>query len=288
MAEVPEHLLKRSQERRKALGLPVEGEDGDDATTPAEEAPAADAGARRAASKTSRPPRPTPARRSPKTRAASPRTCSSVRASARPRSRAAAAARPRRRGGAAPDARPQPRSPRPRRPAPVRAVTRSACSPSSSRVRSSRRAPKRRTRCTCGRTCSHRVRVDPLADGVRHDLLRAGEGAAARPRRRQPDAEPVEGAVVLPRSARAAEDVPPDGRRCDASRASRSALLAITPYIDKNPSNKPDDRKFAIIMMTMFLMMWAVLVIIGSFFRGRASTSSSRGTRRHLLRACRS
>jgi hypothetical protein len=45
-------------------------------------------------------------------------------------------------------------------------------------------------------------------------------------------------------------------------------LLAITPYIDKNPSNKPSDRKFAVIMMTMFLMMWAMLVIIGSFFRG--------------------
>jgi hypothetical protein len=45
-------------------------------------------------------------------------------------------------------------------------------------------------------------------------------------------------------------------------------LLAITPYIDRNPSHKPTDRKFAIIMMTMFLMMWSVLVIIGSFFRG--------------------
>jgi hypothetical protein len=45
-------------------------------------------------------------------------------------------------------------------------------------------------------------------------------------------------------------------------------VLAITPYIDKNPSNKPTDRKFAIIMLTIFLMMWAVLVIIGSFFRG--------------------
>ncbi|HWS48237.1 MAG TPA: menaquinol-cytochrome c reductase cytochrome b subunit [Acidimicrobiia bacterium] len=45
-------------------------------------------------------------------------------------------------------------------------------------------------------------------------------------------------------------------------------LLAITPYIDRNPSHKPTDRKFAIIMMTMFMMMWAVLVIIGSFFRG--------------------
>jgi hypothetical protein len=45
-------------------------------------------------------------------------------------------------------------------------------------------------------------------------------------------------------------------------------LLAITPYIDKNPSHKPTDRKFAITMMTMFLMMWAVLVILGCFFRG--------------------
>src|SRR6476619_5796090 len=46
------------------------------------------------------------------------------------------------------------------------------------------------------------------------------------------------------------------------------AILAIVPFIDKNPSKKPDDRKFAITMMTMFLMMWAVLVIIGCFFRG--------------------
>ena len=45
-------------------------------------------------------------------------------------------------------------------------------------------------------------------------------------------------------------------------------LLAIVPFTDKNPSHKPDDRKFALTMMTMFLMMWAALVIIGSFFRG--------------------
>ena len=45
-------------------------------------------------------------------------------------------------------------------------------------------------------------------------------------------------------------------------------MLALAPYIDKNPSNKPEDRKFAISIMTVFLMFWAVLVIIGSFFRG--------------------
>ena len=45
-------------------------------------------------------------------------------------------------------------------------------------------------------------------------------------------------------------------------------LLAVTPYVDKNPSHFPKDRKFAIAIFTMFIMLWAVLVIIGSFFRG--------------------
>ena len=45
-------------------------------------------------------------------------------------------------------------------------------------------------------------------------------------------------------------------------------LLIFAPFIDKNPSNKPEDRKFAISLMTVHLMFWAVLVIIGSFFRG--------------------
>jgi len=45
-------------------------------------------------------------------------------------------------------------------------------------------------------------------------------------------------------------------------------LLALAPYIDKNPSVKPTDRKFAIAIFSIFIMMWTVLVIIGSFFRG--------------------
>ena len=44
--------------------------------------------------------------------------------------------------------------------------------------------------------------------------------------------------------------------------------LMLAPYIDRNPSKKPEDRKFAISLMTIHLMFWAVLVIIGSFFRG--------------------
>jgi len=45
-------------------------------------------------------------------------------------------------------------------------------------------------------------------------------------------------------------------------------LLGVAPFIDKNPSHAPSDRKFAISIFTLFLMLWAVLVIIGSFFRG--------------------
>lgn len=44
--------------------------------------------------------------------------------------------------------------------------------------------------------------------------------------------------------------------------------LILAPFIDKNSSNKPEDRKFATSIMTIHLMFWAVLVIIGSFFRG--------------------
>ena len=45
-------------------------------------------------------------------------------------------------------------------------------------------------------------------------------------------------------------------------------LLILAPYVDRNPSNKPEDRKFAISLQTVHLMFWAVLVMIGSFFRG--------------------
>jgi hypothetical protein len=44
--------------------------------------------------------------------------------------------------------------------------------------------------------------------------------------------------------------------------------LMFSPYLDKNASNKPEDRKFMTSMFTIFLMFWAVLVIVSSFFRG--------------------
>jgi len=45
-------------------------------------------------------------------------------------------------------------------------------------------------------------------------------------------------------------------------------LLIFAPYLDRNASNKPENRKFITSLMTVHMMFWAVLVIISSFFRG--------------------
>jgi quinol-cytochrome oxidoreductase complex cytochrome b subunit len=46
------------------------------------------------------------------------------------------------------------------------------------------------------------------------------------------------------------------------------AGLAIIPYVDRNPSVLPSDRKLAIMIFTIFLVAASVLTIFGSFFRG--------------------
>jgi len=44
--------------------------------------------------------------------------------------------------------------------------------------------------------------------------------------------------------------------------------LMIVPFVDKNPSTRPSDRKFAIALYTVFLAGSAALTIIGVLFRG--------------------
>src|SRR5207249_5990979 len=44
--------------------------------------------------------------------------------------------------------------------------------------------------------------------------------------------------------------------------------LAAVPFVDRNPSTKPGDRKLAITIFTMLFMFGATLTIAGSFFRG--------------------
>ncbi|HJR87606.1 MAG TPA: hypothetical protein VJ930_08135 [Acidimicrobiia bacterium] len=45
-------------------------------------------------------------------------------------------------------------------------------------------------------------------------------------------------------------------------------FMAI-PYVDRNPSTKPSDRKFAIMLYTLFMAGSATLTIFGVLFRGR-------------------
>ncbi|MBI3647986.1 MAG: menaquinol-cytochrome c reductase cytochrome b subunit [Actinobacteria bacterium] len=44
--------------------------------------------------------------------------------------------------------------------------------------------------------------------------------------------------------------------------------LAAVPYVDRNPSVRPGDRKIAITLFTILFMFGATLTIAGSFFRG--------------------
>ncbi len=45
-------------------------------------------------------------------------------------------------------------------------------------------------------------------------------------------------------------------------------VLAAVPYVDRNPSIRPGDRKIAISMFTILFCFGATLTIIGCFFRG--------------------
>jgi hypothetical protein len=42
----------------------------------------------------------------------------------------------------------------------------------------------------------------------------------------------------------------------------------VLPFIDRNPSTRPDDRKLAITLWSFYMLTFAVLTIIGMFFRG--------------------
>jgi hypothetical protein len=44
--------------------------------------------------------------------------------------------------------------------------------------------------------------------------------------------------------------------------------LMAAPYIDRNPSTRPDDRKLAIVLFSFFVLSFSILVILGMFFRG--------------------
>jgi hypothetical protein len=264
MPEVPEHLLKRSRERRKALGLPVEGEDGDDATTPAD-APAADAGAAEPVEEVAA--------------AASDageqitEDAGGVPAHLLERSRRRKAALAGGGGGeAAPAATGGARAatavaaPAPTGTGPGGHTQRLLTVVKSGSIQQTRAEAQDKVHVwphllmiEFASILSMMAFVTVFSALVKAPLLGLADVNATPNPSKAPwyflglqellkMFNPMVAGVLLPGIA--------------------LALLAIVPFIDKNPSKKPDDRKFAITMMTMFLMMWAVLVIIGCFFRG--------------------
>ena len=209
MVDIPEHLLQRSKERRKALGLPVPGEEGGEAEAPAAEragcrGSAADAPARRGSGRAPRrrPPRTSPPRAAPRSRP----TCSSGPSAAGPPPAVAVATSP------------------PRAPARAAAATATLPAPTTTGpgghtqrlltvVKSGSIQQTRAEAQDKVHTWPHLLVIEfasiLIVTAGGHHLLGAGAGAAARPRRLQQDAQPVEGTVVLPRAAGTAHDVPP-------------------------------------------------------------------------------
>ena len=264
MAEVPEHLLKRSRERRKALGLPVEGDDGDDATS--EETPAADAGATEPVEEVA---------------AAASDAGEEITESAggipahlleRSRKRKAALA-----GGGGGDAAPAAgggggraatavAAPPPTSTGPGGHTQRLLTVVKSGSIQQTRAEAQDKVHVwphllmlEFASILSLMAFITVFSAMVKAPLLGLADVNSTPNPSKAPwyflglqellkMFNPAVAGVLIPGIA--------------------LGLLAIVPFIDKNPSHKPEERKFAIVMMTMFLMMWAVLVIIGCFFRG--------------------
>jgi hypothetical protein len=261
MAEVPEHLLKRSRERRKALGLPVEGDDGD--PTPTEDAPAADAGA----------PEPVEEVAAAASDAGEiTESAGGVPAHLLERSRKRKAALAGGGGEAAPAAAGATRTatavaaPAPTGTGPGGHTQRLLTVVKSGSIQQTRAEAQDKVHVwphllvlEFASILSLMAFVTVFSAMVKAPLLGLADVNATPNPSKAPwyflglqellkMFNPMIAGVLLPGIA--------------------LVLLAVVPFIDRNPSHKPTDRKFAITMMTMFLMMWAVLVIIGCFFRG--------------------
>jgi hypothetical protein len=268
MAEVPEHLLKRSRERRKALGLPVEGEEGD---APAAEAPDAGAGEAAPAEEAA------PVAASADTGEVITESVGGVPAALLERSRKRKAALAGGGGGAAPAGGGTATATLPRAAA--------ATAPAPSGTGPGGHTQRLLTVVKSGSIqqtradAQDKVHVWPhllviefasilsvtafltiFSALVKAPLL----GLADVNQTPNPSKAPwyflgLQELLTMFTPMVAGVTIP----------GIALGLLMIAPYADKNPSHKPSDRKFAICIFTVFLMFWSILVIIGSFFRGQ-------------------
>jgi menaquinol-cytochrome c reductase cytochrome b/c subunit len=273
MAEVPEHLLARSRERRKALGLPVPGEEGGgepaeapaeapEAEAPAAEAPAAEAPASEAPAAAGRP-----------TGDAASKIPAHLLARSAARKAAKAGGTP-----AAPAAGGQPAR------AGGRAAAATAAAPAATATGPGGHTQRLLTVVKAGSiqqtraeaqdkvhvwphllvsefvaTLSLMALVTIFSALVRAPLLeQANFNQTPNPSKAPWYFLGLQELLTIWHPMVAGVTIPGMGL----------FLLMLAPYIDKNPATKPADRKFAICLFTVFLMFWATLVIIGSFFRG--------------------
>jgi len=272
--EVPEHLLQRSRERRRALGLPVPGEEGEAAAPPAEEAPAAEAPAEAPAAEA-------PAAAEGAAPEARPTGDPSGKIPAHLLARSAAR-RAAKEGGTAPAPAAGGAAPAPA--AGGRAAAAATAAPAPTATGPGGHTQRLLTVVKAGSIQQTRAEAQDKVHVWPHLLV--GEFVAMLALMALVTI--FSALVRAPLLEQANFNQTPNPSKAPWYFLGLQELLTIwhpmvagvtipgmgliilmmAPYIDKNPKTHPDDRKFAICLFTMFLMFWAVLVIIGSFFRG--------------------
>ncbi len=266
MVDIPEHLLQRSKERRKALGLPVPGEEGGEAEAPAAEAPAADAPAVEASGAEEAPAAAASAPAEDVTTESGTKIPAHLLERAKRRKAAAAGGGDVAAAGTGSAAAATATLPAPTTTGPGGHTQRLLTVVKSGSIQQTRAEAQDKVH-----TWPHLLVIEfsailivTAALTIFSALVKAPLlGLADFNKTPNPSKAPwyflgLQELLTMFHPLVAGVTIP----------TIALLLLIFAPFVDKNPSNKPRDRKFAISIFTLFLVMWAVLVIIGSFFRG--------------------
>jgi len=266
MVDIPEHLLQRSKERRKALGLPVPGEEGGEAPVAEEAAPAADAGAEAAPAAAEAPAAAASAPAEDVTTESGTKIPAHLLERAKRRKAAAGGGGDVAAAGTGSAAAATATLPAPTTTGPGGHTQRLLTVVKSGSIQQTRAEAQDKVH-----TWPHLLVIEfsailivTAALTVFSALVKAPLlGLADFNKTPNPSKAPwyflgLQELLTMFHPLVAGVTIP----------GMALFLLILAPFVDKNPSNKPRDRKFAISMFTLFLVMWAVLVIIGSFFRG--------------------
>ena len=266
MVDIPEHLLQRSKERRKALGLPVPGEEGGEAEAPAAEAPAAEAPAAETPVGEEAPAAAASAPAEDVTTESGTKIPAHLLERAKRRKAAAAGGGDVAAAGTGSAAAATATLPAPTTTGPGGHTQRLLTVVKSGSIQQTRAEAQDKVH-----TWPHLLVIEfssilivSAAVTIFSALVRAPLlGLADFNKTPNPSKAPwyflgLQELLTMFHPMVAGVTIP----------GIALFLLMVAPFVDKNPSNKPKDRKFAISIFTLFLVMWAVLVIIGSFFRG--------------------